>query len=305
MGHVHDGTHRHDAAPDMGGAFAVGIGLNLTFVAVEAVFGVLADSTALLADAAHNLSDVLGLAVAWSVSALAKRKATARHTYGLRGSTILGALANAVLLLVVVGGLMWEALTRLSEPDSAHGGTMMAVAAAGVVVNGASALMFLRAGKRDANVRGAFLHLAADAAVSLGVVIAGAVIATTSWFWVDPATSLLISVIVLIGTWGLLREALHLALAGVPSHVDPAAVRSYLERLPGVCGVHDLHIWAMSTTEVAMTVHLVMAWHAEPPTFLPRLDHELHAHFGIDHTTVQIEPLGVHADCRQAADDAV
>lgn len=305
MSHVHAADHRHATAPEMGRAFAVGIGLNVAFVAIEAAYGVMVDSTALLADAVHNLSDVLGLVVAWVVSTLAKRKATARHTYGLRGSTILGALANAVLLLVVVGGLMWEAFNRLGKPEPTQGLTMMAVAAIGVVVNGASALMFLRGGKRDANVRGAFLHLAADAAVSVGVVVAGAIIWKTSWLWVDPAMSLLISVVVLAGTWGLLREALHLALAGVPSHVDAGAVRAYLAALPGICEVHDLHVWAMSTTEVAMTAHVVMTWESEPPSFLRDLERELHERFGIDHSTVQIEPVNAAAACKQAREGAV
>lgn len=304
MAHSHAAEHRSPASAT-GRAFAIGIGLNLVFVVVEAVYGVLAGSTALLADATHNLSDVLGLAVAWFVSALAKRKATDRRTYGLRSSTILGALANAVFLLVVVGGLAWEAVSRLRAPAPAAGLTMIAVAGIGAVVNGASALLFLHDRKHDANIRGAFLHLLADAAVSVGVVVAGAVILKTGWLWVDPVTSLVISAVILISTWDLLKEALHLALAGVPGHVDAVAVRAYLAALPGVCEVHDLHIWALSTTETALTAHLVMPWDADPPAFLHDLEHELKHRFGIDHTTVQFEPMHAGAICSRTADDAV
>lgn len=286
-------------------AFAFGIALNVAFVVVESISGVLASSTALLADAVHNLSDVLGLVVAWGASALARRKATPRHTYGLRGSTILGALANALLLVVVVGGLAWEALDRLRDPEPAQGVTMLVVAAFGVLVNGASALLFLRGRKRDANIRGAFLHLLADAAVSLAVVIAGAIIWRTAWLWVDPAASLLISAVVLMSTWGLLKEALHLALSGVPMHVDSLQVRAYLADLPGVCDVHDLHIWPMSTTEVAMTAHLVMPWPAQPPDFLPGIERDLRDRFAIDHATIQVDPLHAGEVCPRTEDDAV
>jgi cobalt-zinc-cadmium efflux system protein len=304
VGHGHGSDHRHEPA-STGRAFAVGIALNLAFVAIEGAYGVRSGSTALLADATHNLSDVLGLMIAWTVSVLAQRKATVHRTYGLRASTILGALANALFLLVVVGGLAWESIHRLREPAATSGPTMIAVAAAGVLVNGVSALMFMRSQKRDANVRAAFLHLLADAAVSLGVVVAGAIIWKTSLAWVDPVTSLAISAVVLIGTWQLLKEAIHLALAGVPPHVDAASVREYLAALPEVCEVHDLHVWALSTTEVALTAHVVMPWTAEPPAFMHALQHELHERFGIDHATVQIEPLASAASCRQAREGAV
>jgi cobalt-zinc-cadmium efflux system protein len=239
------------------------------------------------------------------VSVLAKRKATVRHTYGLRSATILGALANAMLLPAAIGAVSWEAVNRLREPEPAQGLTMLAVAAVGIVINGASALMFLRGQARDANVRAAFLHLTADAAVSVGVVVAGLVIWKTSWAWVDPLASLLISAVVLVGTWDLLRQALHLAVAGVPRHIDLVAVKSYLASLPGVCAVHDLHIWAMSTTEVAMTAHLVMPWTERPPDFLTGLPRELHERFDIDHSTVQIEPLEAEAACPQGGQSTI
>ncbi len=287
----------------MNRAFAIGIALNVVFVVVEAVFGTIAHSTALLADAAHNLSDVLGLVMAWAATALARRAPSERHTYGLRRSTVLAALANAVLLLAAVGAVAWEAVGRFDTPIEPQGGTMMVVAAVGVLVNGISAALFLKGRHTDANVRGAFLHLVADAAVSVGVVVAGAIVWNTGWAWVDPATSLVISVVILFSTWSLLRDALHLALDGVPQGIELAEVRAYLSALPRVEDVHDLHVWAMSTTEVALTAHLVMAWGDAPPEFLATLEHELDDRFGISHATVQIEPprsgACEHADPRR------
>ena len=282
--------HQHEApASDLGRAFLVGIGLNLAFVVIEAVFGVLAHSTALLADAAHNLSDVLGLAMAWGASALARRAPSSLHTYGFRRSTVLAALANSVLLLAAVGAVAWEAIGRFSAPTAPHGMTMMGVAAFGVLVNGVSALFFRKGAKADANVRGAFLHLVADAAVSAGVVVAGAVVWRTGWTWVDPVTSLVVSGVVLFGTWGLLRDALHLAMDGVPRSIDLEKVRDFLHGLPKVEAVHDLHVWAMSTTEIALTAHLVVPWPACEPAFFGELEHELHERFGISHVTVQLD----------------
>jgi len=258
---------------------------------------------ALLADAAHNLGDVAGLLLAWAAAVLAQTKPSRTHTYGLRRSTILAALANALLLLVAVGGVAWEAIGRLREPRPIEGWTVMTVAAIGVVINTASALMFMANRKRDANVRGAFLHLAADALVSLGVVVAGAVILRTGWSWLDPAVSLVVSVVILFGTWGLLREALGLSLDAVPGHVDLDAVRAYLGSLDGVEAVHDLHVWSMSTTEVALTAHLVLPWPSAPPSFVAALGDELRSRFAIDHVTVQLEPSAVGtAGCRQASD---
>ena len=302
-------SHDHAAATsgnssDLGRAFLAGILLNVAFVTLEGVFGVLAHSTALLADAAHNLSDVLGLVMAWGASTLARRAPSNLHTYGFRRSTVLAALANAVLLLAAVGAVAWEAIGRFGARTEPHGTTMMWVAAAGVVVNGVSALLFRRGSEHDANVRGAFLHLLADAAVSTGVVIAGAVVWQTGWSWVDPVTSLVVSAVVLFGTWGLLRDALHLAMDGVPRTVEIENVRAFLAGLPDVDTVHDLHVWAMSTTEVALTAHLVMPWRDSPPAFLAGLEHELEERFGIAHATVQIEPAS-GTPCARSEAEAV
>jgi cobalt-zinc-cadmium efflux system protein len=299
----HDHVHPpEEKSSDLGRAFLVGILLNVAFVALEGVFGLVAHSTALLADAAHNLSDVLGLVMAWGAATLARRAPSSLHTYGFRRSTVLAALANAVLLLVAVGAVAWEAIGRFRAPTEPQATTMMWVAAAGVVVNGVSALFFRRGSKGDANVRGAFLHLVADAAVSAGVVVAGAVLWQTGWTWIDPVTSLLVSLVVLFGTWGLLRDALHLSMDGVPRHIELEKVRAFLSGLPDVDAVHDLHVWAMSTTEVALTAHLVMPWRDCPPAFLAGLEHELEERFGIAHATVQIEPSENNACARGRAD---
>jgi cobalt-zinc-cadmium efflux system protein len=304
-GHVHSHEHAH-AGHDarIGRAFLVGIALNAGFVALEAVFGVIADSTALLADAAHNLGDVLGLVMAWGAASLARRPPSKVRTYGLRRSTVLAALANAVLLLVAVGMVAWEAVGRLREPVAPHGVTMMAVAGAGVAVNGLSALLFHKGSKSDLNVRGAFLHLVADAAVSAGVVVAGAIVWASGWSWVDPATSILVSLVVLYGTWGLLRDSLHLSMDGVPKGIELEQVRTYLAALPEVEGVHDLHVWAMSTTEFALTAHLVIPWRDCPPPFLADLEHQLAQRFGIAHVTVQLEPAA-GPPCGRSTPDVV
>lgn len=299
--HGHDHAH---AVRDPGSAFAVGVALNATFVVVELVAGLLAGSVALVADAGHNLSDVLGLALAWGASHLAKRKPSRRRTYGLRRTTILASLANAVLLLVAVGALGWEAIDRLRMGAHPRGGVVVAVAAAGVLVNAGSALLFMRRRKADANVRGAFLHLVADAAVSAGVVVAGVAMIATGWRWIDPAASLLVSAAIAIGTWSLLRDALNLALDAVPEGIDPEKVRGYLEALPNVCAVHDLHIWAMSTTENALTAHLVVM-DAFPAALLRSSERELEREFGIHHVTIQIEPTDTPGECARAPDDAL
>jgi len=300
----HNNANESSVPDTIGRAFAVGIALNVAFVVVEAAFGVRADSTALLADAAHNLTDVLGLLMAWGATTIARRVPSKRHTYGFRRATVMAALANAVLLLVTVGAVAWEAVGRLRTPSDAQSGTMMLVAAVGVVVNAASALLFMKGSRRDANVRGAFLHLAADAAVSAGVVVAGVVLWRTGWRWVDPVTSLLVSGVILLGTFRLLRDSVHLALDGVPREVEIEKVRAFLGALPGVDAVHDLHVWAMSTSEIALTAHLVMEWSACPPPFLAGLEHELADRFGIAHATVQIDPTG-DAVCARDADGAV
>lgn len=308
MGHDH--SHGHEghahAHPPVGSrAFAVSVGLNITFVMVEIVAGLLAHSMALLADAAHNLSDVLGLILAWGAAYLARRKPSRRRTYGLRRSTILAALANAGLLLVAVGGVSWEAVGRFNSPTEVRGTIVIVVAAIGVVINCASAAMFAKGRKDDANVRGAFLHLAADAAVSLGVVLAGIAMITTRWSWIDPLVSIVVSVLILGSTWSLLRESMNLALDAVPEGIDPEAVLDLLRGLDGVTAVHDLHIWPMSTTETALTAHLVMTSAPCPPAFLRDVGDTLREKFRIAHSTLQIEPPDAPDECAHAPDDVV
>lgn len=293
----HDHDHHSHGPADFGRAFAIGTVLNLGFVLVEGAAGFLTDSVALLADAGHNLSDVLGLLVAWGGAELAKRPVSKRFTYGLRGSSILAALTNSVLLLVAVGAIGWEAIQRFADPPAIQGGTVMIVAAAGIVVNLSTALLFARGRKGDINIRGAYLHMAADAAVSAGVVIGGGLILLTGAGWIDPAISLAIVVVILWSAWGLARESLTLVLQAVPEGIDAEAVEQALAELPGVARVHDLHIWPMSTTEAALTAHLVMPGGHPGDAFLIELQHRLAHDFRIDHTTVQIE-LGEGAECR-------
>jgi cobalt-zinc-cadmium efflux system protein len=300
--HDHAGHDHHALPDDLGRAFLIGISLNVAFVVVEAISGFVADSTALLADAAHNLGDVLGLGLAWGATILARRKRTTRRTYGLRRTTILAGLANAVLILVAIGGVSWEAVRRIGSPADVHGGIMATVAAVGVLVNVGAALMFARGRARDVNRRGAFLHLIADAAVSAGVVVAGVIVWQTGWNWIDPATSIVVSLVILVSTISLLRDAMELVLDAVPAHIDPEAVESYLAGLPNVQGVHDLHIWSMSTTEVALTAHVVTPWEACPPTFLREIESNIQHRFGIAHTTIQIEPSSIDEACRQSGD---
>ncbi|MBS0327376.1 MAG: cation transporter [Proteobacteria bacterium] len=286
--HAHSHDHAH-ATADFGRAFAIGVTANLAYVGIQAVYGVLAHSVALLADAAHNLSDVLGLLLAWGASVMARRLPSQNFTYGLRKSSILAALGNAAFLLLATGAIAWEAVLRLFEPRSVEGATVMWVALAGVAVNGGTALLFMRGRKRDLNVRGAFLHLAADAVVSLGVVIAGLGIVYTGWLWLDPMTSLVISVVIVAGTWALLRDSIRMSLDAVPQGIDMAEVTAYLAQLPGVAAVHDLHVWAMSTTETALTVHLLMPGGYPGDGFHGKLGDELHHRFGIGHATTQVE----------------
>lgn len=305
-GHDHGHGHGHSHAPkDFGRAFAIGAGLNIAFVAVEAAAGLMTGSLALVADAGHNLSDVLGLLMAWGAAAMARQLPTARRTYGLRKGTILASLANAGLLLVAVGAIVWEAVRRLAEPQAIQPGLVIAVAIVGVAINTATALMFMR-GHHDLNVRGAFLHMAADAAVSLGVVFAGLVIwFVPGWTWIDPAVSLVIAAVIVAGTWGLLRDSLDLALDATPRGIDPEAVRRWLGERPGVTEVHDLHIWAMSTTETALTVHLTRPDNADNDVFLHDTAHALSERFRIGHPTLQIETgAGDHA-CHLAPADVV
>ncbi|MES2988557.1 MAG: cation diffusion facilitator family transporter [Pseudomonadota bacterium] len=294
-GHKHVGHHH--APADFGRAFAIGTALNLAFVAIEGAAGLWTNSVALLADAGHNLSDVLGLLIAWGGAELAKRPASARFTYGLRGSSILAALTNAVLLFIAVGAILLETIQRFSEPAAIPGGTVMLVAGVGIAVNLGTAMLFARGRKGDINIRGAYLHMAADAAVSAGVVIGGAVILLTNATWIDPVISLVIVGVILWTSWGLFTESLTMVLQAVPRSVDPEAVERTLTALPGVARVHDLHIWPMSTTEAALTAHLVMPAGHPGDAFLIDLQHRLAHDHGIDHITVQIE-LGDGAECR-------
>ncbi|MFC4171869.1 cation diffusion facilitator family transporter [Microvirga sp. GCM10011540] len=288
-GHSHH-DHAHQAGH--GRAFVIGIVLNLGFVIIEAVYGFLADSMALLSDAGHNLSDVLGLAIAWGAALLTKRSPTERFTYGLRSSSILAALFNALLLLVAVGGIVWESISRLMNPAPVAAFTVMIVAGIGIIVNGFTAFLFMRGSHQDLNIRGAFLHMVADAAVSLGVVLAGAAILWTEATWIDPVLSLVIAGVIVWSTWDLLRQSLTLSLHGVPQGIAVAEVRRFLAELPGVARVHHLHIWAMSTTETALTVHLAMPDGHPGDRFLADVQRELQEHFGIGHATIQIE---IHA----------
>jgi cobalt-zinc-cadmium efflux system protein len=287
--HPHAHAHHAHSQADQGRAFAIGIALNLAYVAAEIVLGIVAGSLALLADAGHNLGDVLGLGLSWGAAVLSRRRPSARFTYGLRSSSILAALANAIILLVVTGGIGWEAVRRLSEPAPVAGVTVALVAAAGIAVNLATALLFARGRKRDLNLRSAFLHMLADALVTAGVVVAGIAIALGAPYWIDPAVGLVVSAVIIYGTWDLLRQAVGLALDAVPAGVDPAAVRAHLAALPGVAAIHDLHIWGMSTTETALTCHLVMPEGHPGDAVLARWTHELEAQFGIHHATLQIE----------------
>jgi cobalt-zinc-cadmium efflux system protein len=289
-GRDHSGPGGHAHAPaNFGAAFAIGIGLNTAFVTVEAIFGFASNSMALVADAGHNLSDVLGLLVAWVAVILSKRAPSARFTYGLRGSSILAALFNAVFLLIAVGAIGWEAIQRLLHPEPVGGMTVMIVAAVGIVVNGATALLFASGRKGDINIRGAYLHMASDAAVSAGVVVAGLVILFTGWTWLDAATSLVISAVIVAGTWSLLRDSMAMSLSAVPPGIDPEAVRRFLEQRDGVVEIHDLHIWPMSTTEVALTCHMVMPDGQPGDAYLAELARHLREDFGIHHATVQVE----------------
>jgi cobalt-zinc-cadmium efflux system protein len=286
----HSHSHRHHHAPaSYDRAFAVGVLLNVVFVGLEFTFGFFANSLALIADAGHNLSDVLGLLLAWGASVLARRLPTNKRTYGMRRASILAALGNAALLFIAVGSIAWEAIRRFANPAPVESGIVIAVAAVGIVINTITALMFMRGSKEDLNLRGAFLHMAADALVSLGVVISGALILLTNWLWLDPVTSLLIVAVIVWGTWGLAKESLELALDAVPRGINPNTVRQYLLALPGVNGVHDLHIWALSTTEPALTAHLVIEDLKASNQLIEKVQRDLHDKFGIEHTTLQLE----------------
>jgi cobalt-zinc-cadmium efflux system protein len=305
MPHDHDHDHHHHGPKTHGRAFAVGIALNLGFVAIEVIYGVLSHSVALLADAGHNFGDVLGLGLSWGATALATLKPSARRTFGFRRTTIVASVANALILLFVTGGLAWESVRRLVSPEPAQGKTMIVVALVGAVVNTASALLFMAGSKDDLNLRSAFLHLASDAVLALGVAVAGGVILFTGWLWLDPAASIMLAIAILAGTWSLMRKSLNLMLDAVPEGIDPAEVKAFLSALPRVVEVHDLHIWAMSTTETALTAHLVMPGNWCEPTFIAGACKGLHEKFDIDHATLQIDPEEASAPCALAPDGVV
>lgn len=297
------GHHHHDhgsGTAHYNRMFAIGVGLNLAYVFLEAGVGLAIGSLALLADAGHNLSDVLSLLLAWSAAWLATRPPTRQRSYGFRRATILASLLSALLLLMTMGAIGWEALQRMGAPNPVDGQLMIAVAALGVIVNTATALLFLRDRKRDLNIRGAFLHMAADAAISLGVVIAGMLILLTGWLWLDPAISLLVVLIIVVATWGLLKESVVLLLDMVPTRVDAAEVEAWLRSTPGVEDLHDLHIWSVSTTDVVLTVHLIMPRTVNQDRFLRELRDQLFQRFDIGHTTVQIEHQRSEHGCQHS-----
>lgn len=289
-------THNHNHT-NYNRAFIIGITLNVIYIVVEVFYGLMINSMALLADAGHNFSDVLGLLLAWGAANLAKKATTEKRTYGFRKSTILAALFNAILLMIAVGAITIEAIRKFISPEPVQGLTMMIVAGIGVIINSITAFLFMKGRKKDLNIKGAFLHMAADAGVSLGVVVAGFIIYTTGWLWVDPAISLVIVLVITIGTWGLLRDSFHLSMDAVPNGIDLKEVGNYLKGLNGVVEVHDLHIWAMSTTETALTAHLVIPGETKDDYFLKKICGELHSRFGIEHSTIQIEKSAQSSNC--------
>ena len=293
MAHNHNHTVKNHNK-----AFAIGVSLNVIFVVIEAFYGIISGSLALVADAGHNLSDVLGLLIAWGASVLATKSPTEKRTYGFRRVTILASLSSAILLLVALGGIAFEAFERLSNPHAVEGIVIIIVAAIGVVINTITALLFVSGQKQDLNIKGAFLHMSADAAVSLGVVLAGIVIMQTGWLIIDPILSLIIVVVILIGSWGLLRDSVNLSIDAVPKNINLSEIQEYLAGIKYVTQIHDLHIWALSTTETALTVHLVTNQKSLDNQFLQNLQNELHAKFGIDHPTIQIENEDTNNNCQ-------
>lgn len=303
--HAHHG-HDHSAPRlEYGRSFMLAIALNLGFVVVEALYGILSHSMALVADAGHNLGDVLGLGLSWGATLLAKRTPTVRHTYGLRSTTILASVANGLLLLFVTGGIAWESVRRLFAPAPVAGRTVVVIALIGVVVNGLSSVLFIRGQKRDLNVRSAFLHLASDAALSLCVALMGAIVIWTGLRWLDPAVSLLLSLTILSSTWTLLKDSLNLVLHGVPEGIDLEEVKSFMMAMPGVAGVHDLHVWAMSTTETALTAHLALSEDAQRSGFAAEVGAALKTRFAIGHSTLQLETKDEADPCRLTPKDCL
>jgi cobalt-zinc-cadmium efflux system protein len=301
MAHHHEHKHPHDhgghshscghqsSSNNHGRAFVIAIILNTIFVIVEFTYGFVANSTALIADAGHNLSDVLGLLLAGTATILSRKAPSERYTYGLRSTSILAALANAMFLMVACGAIAWEASHRFLQAPLVAGMTVTVVAGLGIVINGLSAWLFVKGSQGDLNIRGAYLHMAADAAVSLGVVIAGVAMIFTGWYWLDPVISLLVVIVIVVGTWGLLRDSMQLALNAVPPHIDVSSIEAYLRQCPGVNDIHDLHIWGMSTTESALTVHLVMPAGYPGDACMDDITQTLIETFNIQHSTLQVE----------------
>lgn len=278
-------------------SFAIAVILNVVFVVIEAGYGVFADSLALIADAGHNLSDVVSLLLAWGANLLSKKAATLNRTYGLKKTTIMASMASAIILLVALGGITWEAIGRFFDPQSIEGTTVIVLAGIGVAINSITALLFIKGQKHDLNIRGAFLHMAADAGISLGVVVAGVFVLLRDWLWIDPVASLLIAAVIFAGTWGLLRDSANYAIDAVPKHIDLPEVREYLLSLENVSSIHDLHVWPLSTTEIALTVHLVVDNESLDNNFLRALQQHLHDYFGIEHSTIQIESARGKKNC--------
>ena len=297
--HHHGHDHHHDHV-DHGRAFAIGVGLNSIYVIIEFLFGMWSHSLALVADAGHNLGDVLGLLLAWGATILVKSSPSKRRTYGMRRASILAALMNAGILLIAIGAIAWEALHRLWNPEPVATTTIMVVASIGIVINALTAWLFFAGRKQDINIQGAYLHMAADAAVSLGVVVAAFLIRLTSWQWLDPVIGLVIVAVIAWSTWGLMQESFNLVMDAVPSGIDPEAITNYLQGLPGVASVHDLHIWGMSTTEAAMTVHIVKSQNELDDALLGKINRELHDQFGIEHATIQFESGDPNNPCGQS-----
>jgi cobalt-zinc-cadmium efflux system protein len=307
MAHHHDHAHHdHRHGPKTyDRAFLIGIALNLGFVVAETIYGFLANSLALLADAGHNLGDVLGLLLAWVAASLARRRPSARFTYGMKRTPILASLANAMLLLAASGAIVFEAINRLQAPAPVAETTVIWVALVGIVINGATALGFMSGRKSDINVRGAFLHMVADAVVSLGVVLSGLLVLFTGWLWIDPAVSIVVALVIVVGTWSLLKESVSLSLDAVPGRVDRTAIEAYLAGLPGVSEVHDLHIWPMGTTEIALTAHLVRPGAALDDGLLAQTCRDLSTRFGIGHATLQVEAGDPAHPCTLASSEVV
>jgi len=304
-GHHHGhGHHHHGAGATHGTAFAVAVSLNTLFVLIETTAGVIGHSTALLADAGHNLSDVLSLLLAWGANRLAARAPSRRFTYGMKSASILAALANAALLWVALGAILIETLQKFASPEPAAAGLMMAVAAAGIAVNGLSAMLFARGSKDDLNLRAAFQHLMADAAVSAGVVLAGLAIYFTAWNWIDPVTSLVITLMIALGSWSMLKESVQMGLLAVPASVNEEKLRAFLLERPGIAALHDLHVWPISTTDTAMTAHIIMPGGHPGDAFLHALAHDLEHDFRIGHATIQVETDGGHG-CALHSDEVV